>query len=70
MSIYILFHIPFHCGLSQNIGYNSLCYTVGPCCLSSFLYVCVCVCIHTFLILGITWVAIIITGLFSQCDPS
>ena len=25
----LLFYIPFHCGLSQNIKYSSLCYTVG-----------------------------------------
>ena len=31
--IYILFHILFHYGLSQDIGYSSLCYTVGSCCL-------------------------------------
>ena len=29
---HILFHILFHCGLSQGIEYSSLCYTVGPCC--------------------------------------
>ena len=32
--IYILFHTLFHCGLSQDIEYSSLCYAVGPCCLS------------------------------------
>ena len=32
--IYILFHILFHCGLSQDNDYSSLCSTVGPCCLS------------------------------------
>ena len=32
--IYILFHILFHYGLSQDIGYSSLCFTVEPCCLS------------------------------------
>ena len=41
----ILFHILFHYGLSQNIEYISLCYTVGPCCLS-ILYIniigCIC----------------------------
>ena len=31
---YILFYILFHCGLSQDIGFSSLCYTVGSCCLS------------------------------------
>jgi len=31
------FYILFHYGLSQNIEYSSLCYTVGPCC-SSTLY--------------------------------
>ena len=30
--IYILDYFPFR--LLQNIEYNSLCYTVGPCCLS------------------------------------
>ena len=32
--IYILFHILFYYGLSQDIEYSSLCYTGGPCCLS------------------------------------
>ena len=32
--IYILFHILFHYGLLQDMEYSSLCYTVGPCCLS------------------------------------
>ena len=32
--IYIPFYITFHQGLSQEIGYSSLCCTVGPCCLS------------------------------------
>ena len=31
--VYILFNILFHYGLSQEIGYSSLCYTVGLCCL-------------------------------------
>ena len=31
--VYILFHILFHYSLLQDIEYNSLCYTVGPCCL-------------------------------------
>ena len=30
------FHILFHYGLSQDIEYSSLCYTVGPCCLPPF----------------------------------
>ena len=38
-----LFKIIFHYGLSQDIEYSSLCYTAGPCCLSS-LYILVCVC--------------------------
>ena len=29
--IYILFHFLFHCDLSLDIEYSSLCYTVGPC---------------------------------------
>ena len=33
-----LFYILFHYGLLQDIEYSSLCYTVGPCCLS-ILYV-------------------------------
>ena len=32
--IYILFYILFHCGLSQDIEYSSLCYTLGPTLLS------------------------------------
>ena len=40
---YICLHILFHWGLSQNIEYNSLCSTVGPCCLS-ILYIIVCIC--------------------------
>ena len=34
MYIHILFHVLFHYGLSQEIGYSSLGYTVRPCCLS------------------------------------
>ena len=37
------FNILFHCGLSQDIEYSSLCYTVGPCCLS-ILYIIVYIC--------------------------
>ena len=37
-----LFHILFHYGLSQDIEYSFLCYTVGPCCLS-ILYIIVCI---------------------------
>ena len=33
--IYILCHILFHYGLSQDIKYSSLYYTEGPCCLST-----------------------------------
>ena len=33
--IYIVLHILFHHGLSWDIEYCSLCYMVGPCCLSS-----------------------------------
>ena len=36
------FHILFHYGLSHDIEYSSLCYTVGPCCLST-LNVTVCI---------------------------
>ena len=39
---YNFFHILFLDGLSQDIEYSSLCYTVGPCCLSIF-YIVVCV---------------------------
>ena len=36
--VYILFYIPFHCGLLWDIEYSSLCYIVGPCfSLSSYL---------------------------------
>ena len=41
--IYILFHILFHYGLLQDIGYSSLCCAVGPCCLS-ILYILLCIC--------------------------
>ena len=37
------FYIIFHYGLSQDIEYSSLCYLVGPCCLS-ILYVILCIC--------------------------
>ena len=40
---FILFHVLFHLDLSQGIDYISLCYTVGPCCLS-ILYIIVCIC--------------------------
>ena len=39
---YILFHFLFHDGLLQDTEYNSLCYTLGPCCLS-ILYITVCI---------------------------
>ena len=35
--IYVPFYIRFHYGLSQDIKYSSLCYTVGPCCLRKFI---------------------------------
>ena len=41
--IHILFNIPFH-GLSQDIEYSFLCYTVGPCFLS-ILYIIVWKCL-------------------------
>ena len=34
MYIYVLFKVLFHYRLLQDIEYSSLCYTVGPCCLS------------------------------------
>ena len=36
MHLYFLSHIILHYGLSQVADYNSLCYTAGPCCLSTF----------------------------------
>ena len=43
--IYVLFNILFHSGLSQDIKYTSLCYTVGPCWLSILcIVVCICRC--------------------------
>ena len=30
--LYLYIYILFHYGLSQDIGYSCLCYTVGPCC--------------------------------------
>ena len=41
-SIYILFYILFHYGLSWGIDYSSWCYTVGPCC-PPILYIIVCI---------------------------
>ena len=41
--MYILFHILFHYGLSQDTKYSSLCYTAGRCCLS-ILYTTPCIC--------------------------
>ena len=41
--IYILFQILFHYRLLQDIECNSLCYTVGPSCLST-LYIVVYIC--------------------------
>ena len=32
--IHSLFHVLFHYGVPQGIEYSSLCYAVGPCCLS------------------------------------
>ena len=40
--IYILFHILFHYGLSQDIKYSSLCYTVEPCVLILYITVYIC----------------------------
>ena len=34
--VYILLQILFHYRLLQDIEYSSLCYSVGPCCLSFF----------------------------------
>ena len=33
LSDFHFLNILFHYGLSQEIGYSSLCYTIGPCCL-------------------------------------
>ena len=41
--IYIIFHVPFHYGLSQDIEDSFLCYTAGPYCVS-ILYIIVCIC--------------------------
>ena len=30
----IILNVLFHYGLSQDIKYSSLCYTIGPCCFS------------------------------------
>ena len=40
--ICILFQVLFHYRLLQDIEYSSLCYMVGPCCLS-ILYIVVCI---------------------------
>ena len=39
----IVFHTLSHYDLSQDIKYSSLCYSVGPCCLS-ILYIIACIC--------------------------
>ena len=39
----LFFFFPFHYGLPQDTEYSSLCYTVGPCCLS-IPYVIICIC--------------------------
>ena len=44
MHIYILFQILFHYRLLQDTEYSSVCYTVGPCCLS-ILYIVVFICL-------------------------
>ena len=41
-NIYSFFYILFHCRLLQDVEYNSLCYTVGPCWLS-VLYIVACI---------------------------
>ena len=38
--MYTFFNILFHYGLSRDIEYTSLCYTVGPCCLSILCVMC------------------------------
>ena len=35
-NVYIVFHVLSHYSLSQGIEYSSLCYIVGPCCLSIY----------------------------------
>ena len=39
----LIYFFLFHYGLLQDTEYSSLCYTVGPCCLS-ILYIIVCIC--------------------------
>ena len=41
--LYTFSYILSHCTLSQDIEYNYLCCTIGPCCLS-ILYIIVCIC--------------------------
>ena len=41
--IFFLFYVLFHCKLLQDIKYNFMCYTVGPCWLStSYIVMCTC----------------------------
>ena len=35
----LIFYIIFHYGLSQDVEYSSLCYTVGPCCFIHSIYI-------------------------------
>ena len=46
--MYIYSDILFHYGLLQDIEYSSLCYTVGPCCLSILYTVEKCGLLHEF----------------------
>ena len=77
LHIYILFHILSHYGLSQDTEYSSLCYTVGPCCLS-ILYIIVCICqsqtptpsLPTFLPLGNYSLFSMSVSLFLFCRSS
>ena len=41
-SVNIPFHILFNYSLLQSVEYNSLCYTVGTCCLYTYIVVYIC----------------------------
>ena len=59
-------HILFQYGLSQDIDYSSLCYTVGPCCLS-ILYIIVCI---LFLLFSLSVVSDSVTPWTVACQAS
>ena len=63
--MYILLQILFHYRLLQDIEYSSLCYTVGPCCLSFLFYKFIL--FYLFIYFWLLWVFIAAHGFVSSC---